>query len=284
MSRLNGPCRIFRRVACQPIGFGSMTRKVPKYERIKDYLIKGIVARGFSEIVPSENQLAQKFGVSRMTARRALTDLEREGCLERIPGKGTFVRGSEHYTRGFFRVRPFRKWAEDLNAALTSRVLESRIVDPPVDIAEKLQYDGQMILLRIMNYLDLKPVRYAVRYLRADKCAGILWENLAEASIHELLVGKYQLPLTRIEQRMTAIGLTVELADLFGEKPGYPAFFFQRLAYSFNEPVTYVEYIMRGDMAFKDSFTPQLDRSDHEQHHSPASATGKPLTGRFGLD
>jgi GntR family transcriptional regulator len=243
-----------------------MARKIPKYERIKDYVIKGIVSRHFSDIVPSENQLADKFGVSRMTARRALTDLEREGCLERIPGKGTFVRGLEHYTRGFFRVRPFRKWAEDLNAVMTSRVLEARIVDPPGDIAQKLHYEGQLILLRIMNYLDHKPVRYADRYLRADKCAGILWENLAEASIHELLVDKYRLPLTRIEQSMTAVGLSPELARLFGEKAGYPAFFFQRLAYAFDAPITYVEYTMRGDMAFRDSFTPQLDRSDHERH------------------
>ena len=235
-----------------------MTKKAPKYERIKDYLIRGIVSRSFSDMVPSENQLAEKFGVSRMTARRALGDLEREGCLERIPGKGTFVRQPEHYTSGFFRVRPFKDWADDLNVALSSKVLESRIVDPPDAVSEKLSFSGQLILLRILNYFDQLPVRYAVRYLRADKCAGMLWDDLEHASIHEILINKYQLPLTRIDQRMTAIGLTSELAALFGEKTGYPAFFFERLVYSFDEPITYVEYTMRGDMAFKDSFTPQL--------------------------
>jgi len=235
-----------------------MTKKAPKYERIKAYLIQGIVSRNFSDMVPSENQLADKFGVSRMTARRALGDLEREGCLERIPGKGTFVRQSEHYTSGFFRVRPFKDWADDLNVTLSSKVIDSRIIDPSERIAAKLGYDGQVILLRILNCFDQTPVRYAVRYLRADKCAGMLWENLEEASIHEILINKYQLPLTRIEQRMTAIGLSAELAALFGEKAGYPAFYFERLVYSFDEPITYVEYTMRGDMAFKDSFTPQL--------------------------
>lgn len=236
-----------------------MTKKAPKYERIKDYLIQGIVSRSFSDMVPSENQLAEKFGVSRMTARRALGDLEREGCLERIPGKGTFVRQSEHYTSGFFRVRPFKDWADDLKVTLSSEILESRIIDPPDDISDKLLYGGQVILLRILNYFDRIPVRYAVRYLRADKCAGLLWESLEEKSIHEILINKYQLSLTRIEQRMTAVGLTAELAALFGEKTGYPAFFFERMVYSFDEPITYVEYTMRGDMAFKDSFTPQLN-------------------------
>ena len=55
-----------------------MTRKVPKYEQIKNYLIQGIISRNFCDILPSENQLADKFSVSRMTARRALNELERQ--------------------------------------------------------------------------------------------------------------------------------------------------------------------------------------------------------------
>ena len=49
-----------------------MKNKYPKYEKIKDYVIKGIKSRNFTDAVPSENQLAEKFGVSRMTARKAI--------------------------------------------------------------------------------------------------------------------------------------------------------------------------------------------------------------------
>ena len=239
-----------------------MDRKAPKYKRIKNYLIQGIVSKQFGDIVPSENQLADKFKVSRMTARRALSELEREGTVERIPGKGTFICRPEHYTRGFFRIRPFKKWAEDINATLRTKVLESRIVDAPEKISKILKYQDQVIFLRILNYLNDSPVRYAVRYLRADQCAGILWENLKEDSIHDILINRYHLPLTKIDQRMTAIALNAEQAGLFGEKAGHPAFYFQRLTYSFEMPVTYVEYYMRGDMAFHDTFTPQLEKSD----------------------
>ena len=240
----------------------AMTRKAPKYERIKNYLIQGIISRNFCDILPSENQLADKFSVSRMTARRALNELERDGTVERIPGKGTFVCQLKHYTRGFFRVRPFQKWAQDLNVALSTQVLESQIIDAPEPISETLKYKGPVIFLRILNYFDDSPVRYAVRYLRADLCAGILQENLEEESIHDILINRYQLPLTKINQNMTAIGLDAELAALFGETEGYPAFYFQRLTYSFEMPLTYVEYTMRGDMAFQDTFTPQLQPSD----------------------
>ena len=245
-----------------------MTKKAPKYQKIKQYVLQGIASRNFTDGIPSENQLAEKFSVSRMTARRALNDLEREGSVERIPGKGTFVRRSGHYTQGFFRVRPFQKWAEDLGATLRTEVLESRIVDPPEEVAETLEYREQMIRLRILNYLNDVPVRYAVRYLRADHCAGILWENLAENSIHDILINKYRLPLTRISQSMTAVGLPEELAGLFGEDPGFPVFYFQRVAYSAKTPMTYVEYFMRGDMAFKDTFTPMLEIADFKSETS----------------
>ena len=239
-----------------------MDKKTPKYERIKNYLIQGIVSRQFYDILPSENQLADKFKVSRMTARRALNELGREGTVQRIPGKGTFVCRSGHFTRGFFRIRPFKKWAEDLDATVRTKVLESRIIDTPEKISKIMHYEDQVIFVRILNYLDDSPVRYAVRYLRADQCAGILWENLEKNSIHEILINRYHLPLTKIDQRMTAIALDAELAELFGEKAGHPAFHFQRLTYSFEVPITYVEYFMRGDMAFHDTFTPQLEKSD----------------------
>ena len=241
----------------------SKTKKPPKYEIIKSYIIEGIKSRNFIDAIPSENQLAEKFGVSRMTARRALDEMERSGSVKRIPGRGTFINKAQHYTRGFFRVRPFRKWAEDLNAVLTTQVLECRVIDEnPADMVEKLRYQGQLIRLRILNLLDGKPVRYAVQYLRADQCAAVMWANLGEQSVYDILINKCNLPLTRISQSMTAVGLPKELTRMFALPTGSPIFFFQRLIFSFENPVGYVEYFMRGDMAFEDTFAPQLDHSD----------------------
>mgnify|MGYP005841891029 CR=1 FL=1 len=240
-----------------------MAKREPKYELIRNYLIEGIKSRNFIDAIPSENQLAEKFGVSRMTARRALDEMERSGSVKRVPGKGTFVNKNQHYTRGFFRVRPFRKWAEDINATLTTRVLEARVIDSnPPEIMDKLQYTGQLIRLRILNYFDGRAVRYADRYLRADQCAAVLWANLEEESVHDILINRCHLPLTKISQTMTAIPLPSELSALFAVEPGFPVFYFQRLTYSFENPVSYVEYYMRGDMAFNDTFAPQLERSD----------------------
>ena len=54
---------------------------------IKQQLIQGMRAKRFTDTLPSESQLAVMFGVSRMTARKALVELEAEGLVERIRAK-----------------------------------------------------------------------------------------------------------------------------------------------------------------------------------------------------
>lgn len=233
-----------------------MTRRTPKYIHIKKHLMQGIMSGRFTDKLPSENQLAQKFNVSRMTARRALEEVEKEGFAKRVPGKGTFVK-DRLFSQGYFRIRPSRKHARELDMEHRSEVLELRAVPPPAKVAEKLGHPEQVILARRMHYFDDKPVRYEVRYLRSDLCGGILWENLEVDSIHEILVSKYNLPLTKVWQRMEAVCLNEEVASLFDVDEGYPAFRIQRATYTFEKAVTWVEYLIRGDLAFEDSFYPQ---------------------------
>ncbi|WP_299803076.1 histidine utilization repressor [uncultured Shewanella sp.] len=67
----------------------------PKFEEIKQYILAQIESGEWAEDsrVPSENQLAELFNCSRMTARRGLTELTESGVLERSQGLGTFVAG-----------------------------------------------------------------------------------------------------------------------------------------------------------------------------------------------
>jgi len=232
------------------------TRRSPKYVFIKNHLLQGIVNGRFIDKLPSENQLSRKFGVSRMTARKALNEIEKEGFARRVAGKGTFVK-DRSLSQGYFRIRSSHKQARELNMKHTSRVLELRSVPPPPKVAEKLGNRDQVILARRLHYFDDKPVRYEIRYLRSDLCGGILWENLEVDSIHEILVHKYNLPLTKVWQRMEAVSLSEELAYLFEINPGHPAFHIQRTTYTFEEAVTWVEYLIRGDFPFEDSFYPQ---------------------------
>lgn len=223
---------------------------------IKQQLIQGMRAKRFIDRLPSENQLAATFRVSRMTARKALGELESEGLVRRIRGKGTFVNKPDP-AMGYFIVQPSRRQAEGLAMAYTNRVLELRsLKKPPPTVAQRMDYQGRTILARRLHCFDGKPVRYEIRYLRADLCGSILFEDLERVSIHELLVDRLDLPLTRVWQRITAESLDAETAAVFGEPVGHPAFHILRTTYTHDIPVTCVEYFIRGELAFEDTFAP----------------------------
>jgi len=158
---------------------------------------------------------------------------------------------------GYFTVQPSWRQAAELEVAHTSRVLEMRPLEkPPSSIAQRLSYDGMTVLARRLHCFDGQPVRYEIRYLRGDLCGSILFEDLETMSIHEILVNRLDLPLTRIWQRITAETLAPETAVILEEQAGHPAFHILRTTYTHDMPVTCVEYFIRGELAFEDSFTP----------------------------
>ena len=96
------------------------------------------------------------------------------------------------------------------------------------------------------------------RYLRHDLCSGILKEDLANESIHDLLIHKYKLPLTKVWQQLKAVTLDEAQAERFGCPLHTPAFLLERVTYTSGKPVTWVTYLMRGDKySFENEFIPQ---------------------------
>ncbi len=237
---------------------------LPKYKKIKAYILEGIASHSFTKALPSENKLASFFSVSRMTARKAMDELEKEGHITRVNGKGSFVKKQKHYS-GFFRVRPFKLWAEDLDAKPSTELLKSGVIETPKEVAPILGFPDQVIQVCRLNYFDDLPVRYATHYLRTEIAAGILMDNLEKDSIHELLANKYQVDITKIAQDLIAVNLPDEISSIFKVPNGYPAFHFKRVEFSNEQPVCYVEYFMRGEMSFRDVFSPKLERSLHHE-------------------
>lgn len=71
-----------------------MTASLPLYAKVKDHIVTHIRSGAWEPgcRVPSENELVDSFGISRMTANRALRELLAEGFVDRVPGVGTFVK------------------------------------------------------------------------------------------------------------------------------------------------------------------------------------------------
>lgn len=101
---------------------------VPIYEQIKEQIktaiIRGEVQEG--DLLPSIRQLARDLKISVITTTRAYSDLEREGFVVTVPGKGCYVRPQN---TDWIREQKLREIEENLSAALSA----ARIIKLPVN-------------------------------------------------------------------------------------------------------------------------------------------------------
>ena len=232
-----------------------METSPPKYLHIKNGLQCLLDNGRTGDRVPSENELARQYGVSRMTARRALNELLRDGRVKRVAGKGTFIAGRQ-VVHAFFHVHAFAENARHAGAEARSQVITAAVERLPVHLRGILPGKTAVCLHRVHS-LDGHPVCCEIRYLRQDRCETILKEDLAAGSVHQLITETLGLPITKVWQRLEAVSLTASIARRLETPAGTPAFCMKQLIYSAEDPVTYVDYYLRSDCyAFEDIFVP----------------------------
>ena len=71
---------------------------VPYYQQLKRILVTEIQSLNEGDLLPSESDLCRTYSVSRTVVRQALDEIEREGLVVKVKGKGTFVTGRKMNT------------------------------------------------------------------------------------------------------------------------------------------------------------------------------------------
>lgn len=184
--------------------------RAPLYHQIFMILRSKIIDGEYSEksLLPSENEIARLFGVSRITAIRALNELAAQGLVSRARGKGTIVRLVETGTivRGpAERIRPKTEKTAPGPETRTINVVSSGLVAPPAEVARLLDVPGDTLVRRIVRVgrFEGKPFRFVTSYLPA--AIGKEWKvsDLRRSNIAYLLEGS-GIKMGRIDERVTA--------------------------------------------------------------------------------
>ena len=222
----------------------------PIYLQIKHNLLasieNGIYA--INQAIPSEVAIAKHYQVSRMTVRAAINELVQEGLLFRKQGKGTYVSG-KRFDYHLFRITSFNQDMAERGMTYFTKVLELKVCSAPERIRKglKLSANSKVIYIKRLRYADNVPLLLEERYLNYSLCKRILKENLDEESIHNLLIYKYKLALTKVTQFIQAKNLSKKEANLLKAEKGSAALYLQRTTYTHKQPVTLVTYLYRGD-------------------------------------
>ena len=243
-------------------GPGSLDRTspVPLYYQLKEIFRSWIAAGDFDQDgrFPSEAELQQQFKVSRMTIRRALSELVQEGFLVREQGRGSFV----VRPRVQDQLRYLTSFTEDMRLRglpTRSRILDFRLVhDPEVAKAMGIPESEELVQLRRLRLVRDDPVAIQNAFIRHRFCPGLVERGLMEGSLYATLEQGYGLRLGRAIQMVEAKPADEYEARLLEIEPGQPVLLLERLTFlRGGEPVEYVRSAYRGD---RYRFTVELPR------------------------
>jgi GntR family transcriptional regulator len=158
-----------------------------RYQEIERWLRELVVAGAPGDALPSESELATRFGVSRMTARQAVQNLAGEGLVQRRRGAGTFVAPRPmHRHEG-----SLLSFTEDMarrGMRASSRLLEGGLRPATSADAEALRLGegAHVVVIRRLRSADDVPLALEHAVLPAE-CAAVLASDLERGSLHESL-------------------------------------------------------------------------------------------------
>ena len=225
---------------------------VPKYFRIKQAVLERIASGAWAPgaVIPSEVELCREFGVSRTTARKAVSDLAYEGRLLVVQGKGTFVatpKVEEHFVQRAFGIH------EDMQRrgiTLTTQVLRQEVAEASSEVARRLQLRrGEPVHLIVrLRFVDEEPILVSTTYIPYAFCPDLATEELTECSLYALLRDRYGLAIARGDRRLEAVAADGREARLLDVALGSPLLLLDSVAYAADgRPFEHSVTLQRGD-------------------------------------
>ncbi|WP_425406502.1 phosphonate metabolism transcriptional regulator PhnF [Hwanghaeella sp.] len=192
-----------------------MVKGIAIWKQIEQALLKDITAGTYEpgHQLPTEHQLATRFGVNRHTVRRAISSLVDQGRLRVDQGRGTFVREQTvEYPVGR-RVR-FTQSVAAAHRLPNREILRAEIVrcDQEAADALKIALGSKVVVIQSLGAVDGKPLSYGVSQFPADRFAGLIPHVKETRSITVALARLGIEDYTRASTRISAIAPTAELS------------------------------------------------------------------------
>ena len=216
---------------------------VPLYYQFKQHLLERFENDEFSygEPIPPEMELVKDYQISRATVRHALQEMEHEGYINRISGKGTFILRTR-IKRGLTRMSSFTEDMQERGQKVISKVLDSGYNVPPLYISEQfgIAHEGRLLYIYRLRLVDDLPIALTQSYIKTPASISITLEELQTSiSVWTLLEDK-GLFLIETDKVIEAILANEERAALLDIPVGAALLQTEGMAYTTNhQPIEY---------------------------------------------
>jgi len=225
---------------------------VPLYHQIfvllRNRIYSGEISPG--ALIPGEQDLCNEFGVSRITAKRALNELADAGLVVRERGKGTRVVKRPPPPAVTASIEGWLENISLMGIATEARVLEFGYVLASDDIAHALEMQAGQDVQRAVRVrmLDGKPMSYLVTYVPSDIGRQYDREDLNTRPLLHLLE-RAGVEVASARQTISATVADAQIASALSVHAGAPLIEVRRVVRDANErPVEYLRVLYRPDL------------------------------------
>jgi len=224
---------------------------VPLYGQLKELLRERILDGTYPPLsrMPSENELGQAFGVSRITVRQALGDLQKEGLIFKIHGKGTFVAKP----KAFQNVSTLQGLAESMSQMgyeVINRLHSLKHLPAGALVAERLGLEegAPVSEIKRVRLINREPVSLEITYVSREIGERLEKADLVSRDIFLILENDCGIALGHAELAIDAVLADADLTRALGVEEGSPIMRIERLTHTAaGAPLDFEYLYYRGD-------------------------------------
>ena len=234
-----------------PKGRLDFNSALPLYFQLKELIQARIADNTWKQgqTIPSENEMAEMYGVSPGTVKKAFAELCSEGILYRRQGKGTFV-SKPDFGRAFFRFFRYGLGDDEAGVIPGSIVLSNQVILPPVPVRDTLRLPVEekvICIQRIRTLMDF-PLVVEDLYLPESIFRGFEQIDISDKLLYPIFDEQFATPIIWADEFLEPRVADQKAAQALGIDPGDPVIFIERIAYTYGDrPVEFRSGFGRGD-------------------------------------
>lgn len=215
---------------------------VPIYAQLEKIIKDNIKEKKYlpGETLPTERELTEFFGVSRMTIRQAISNLVHEGVLYRIPGKGAYV--SKEVIEKKLEIESFSEDMRKRGLVPGSKIIYFEKIAPDEEIREKLKlsFNEEIYFLNRLRLANDEPMAIEYCYLPEKYFPGLIKYDFVRCSLYEITKEDYSIQHKYMKQSIRAISMNKDEAKMLLCKTS--GFGLASIKLIFNENENPIEY------------------------------------------
>jgi DNA-binding GntR family transcriptional regulator len=202
----------------------SQPKKIAKYKMIENDILNKINSGLFSsgQLIPTEQELAKEYDVSRVTVRQATNNLVAKGYLVRSQGSGTYVAQRSHIGRTT-NIKSFTEEMKALQKEVTSDVLVFKIIQASEFVSSKLNISvgTQIYYIERVRKADLEPMVHETSYMNVADYPDLSYEKLKQ-SRYKYIEQTKGVSIDHSHQVVVPIMPSEDIIELFECDPDQP--------------------------------------------------------------